>query len=104
MSSERAGPELTAGRRYPGAAEYQRALQHPDLCFADPDLAGASVDLSPLGLPLAISGNFASVFPLTCPDGRRLAVRCFVRSPHDLEERYAAIDETLAPIEAGWKA
>jgi hypothetical protein len=104
MSSERAGPELTASRRYPGAAEYQRALQHPDLCFADPDLAGASVDLSPLGLPRAISGNFASVFPLTCPDGRRFAVRCFVRSPHDLEERYAAIDETLAPIEAGWKA
>lgn len=95
---------MVSARRYPGAAEYQRALQHPDLCFADPDLAEARPDVSPLGLPLAISGNFASVFPLTCGDGRRFVVRCFVRSPDDLEQRYAAIGETLAGIDAGWKA
>ncbi|HMC53411.1 MAG TPA: hypothetical protein VKI64_11675, partial [Acidimicrobiales bacterium] len=72
--------------------------------FADPDLAGAKADVSTLGLPRAISGNFASVFPVTCPDGRRFVVRCFVRSPGDLEKRYAAIGEALAQVEAGWKA
>jgi hypothetical protein len=102
--SETTRPQPAPFRRYPGAAEYQRALQHPDLCLSDPDLAAAAVDLSPLGLPRAVSGNFASVFPLECPDGRRFVVRCFVRGPHDLEERYAAIREVLDETEAGWKA
>ena len=102
--SETTRPQPAPSPRYPGAAEYQRALQHPDLCLSDPDLAAGAADLSPLGLPRAVSGNFASVFALTCPDGRRFVVRCFVRGPHDLGERYAAIAEALDEIEAGWKA
>jgi hypothetical protein len=73
------------------------ALQDPATAFADPDLAGATPALTPLGLPRPISGNFASVFRLDAADGsgRAWAVRCFTRSFDDMARRYAAIDDHL---------
>ena len=65
---------------FPSGADYMEALQHPADCFAhDPELANGVPVASPLGLPRAISGNFAAVFRVDCESGRSYAVRCFTR-------------------------
>lgn len=80
-----------------------QALQQPDLCFSDPELAASEVARNPLGLPHAVSGNFATVFRLTDPAGGEHAVRCFVRCPPDVGERYTALGRHLTDIDAPWK-
>src|SRR5205085_11052359 len=78
-------------------------LQHPAACFAgDPELAGGRVELTPLGLPRAISGNFASVFKVEGASGRLYAVRCFTRWFDDQAERYDAISYRLSQLKPRW--
>ncbi|MGA2926399.1 MAG: AarF/UbiB family protein [Solirubrobacteraceae bacterium] len=89
--------------RPPTAADYRDALQSPHTCFADPELRAGEPVNDELGLPLAVSGNFASVFQLTAASGKRYAVRCFVRYAEDQQQRYDAIAAFLASIEASWK-
>ncbi len=81
--------------KLPPPLEYQAAIQHPRLCFADAELRQGVPTLGPLGLPRVASGNFASVYQLTV-NGDQWAIRCFHRSGGDLEERYAAIAAHLA--------
>lgn len=81
----------------PRAADYLEALQHPAECFADPELAGAEPELTPIGLPKAASGNVAVVFKVTAASGRVFAVRCFVRAFDDLDVRYRALVPHLRP-------
>lgn len=87
----------------PRGADYLEALQHPAECFADPELAGGTPDLTPLGLPRPISGNVASVFKVTGASGRVHAVRCFVRRFDDVAPRYDAITRRLADVDDTWK-
>src|SRR5687767_6044022 len=75
----------------PRAADYLEALQFPAECFADPELAGAQPEATPIGLPRAMSGNVAVVFKVTAESGRAFAVRCFVRAFDDLDTRYRAL-------------
>ncbi|HEX9530979.1 MAG TPA: hypothetical protein VF954_07565, partial [Acidimicrobiales bacterium] len=96
------GARTPAGRRFPGAAAYREALQHPDLCLSDPVLASSTVELTDLGLPRAVSGNFATVFQVTDASGRRHALRCFVRCPDDIGERYEALARHLRGIPDEW--
>src|SRR5262245_50978074 len=79
---------------WPQLTDYQEVVQHPDLCFSDPELRRGQPLLDPLGLPRPVTGGFASVYQFTC-DGRRYAVRCFNRHQPDIEERYARIGEAL---------
>lgn len=83
----------------PRAADYLEALQHPVECFADPELAGAQPELTPIGLPKAASGNVAVVFKVTAASGRAYAVRCFVRAFDDLDARYRAL---VPRLKAPW--
>lgn len=87
-----------AERRFPTGANYVEALQNPTLCFEDPDLKGGSVQQSPVLGPKAISGNFASVFSITAPDGQRYALKCFTRDSSTLEARYQAISKELSGL------
>jgi hypothetical protein len=89
--------------RVPSATAYMEALQQASTCFADPVLAAATPALGPLGLPRAISGNVATVFRLDGADGRRWAVRCFVRPVEDERERYEAIAAHLAGLSSPWR-
>ena len=41
-----------------------------------------------MGLPKMISGNFASVFPMTSAAGHKYAVKCFTRHVSHQLERY----------------
>lgn len=89
------GPQSTAHRHWPTPQDYNEAVQNPALNFADAELRGGAAELTPLGLPRAISGGFASVYKLRCGN-RDWAVRCFLREVPDQQERYAAIGRHLA--------
>jgi hypothetical protein len=79
----------------PAADAYLQAIQHPSVAFADPELRQVRPEVGPLGLPRAISGNSAVVFPVRGVGGRS-GVRCFTRLPPDLARRYEAISRHLA--------
>lgn len=79
---------------WPTPQEYNEAVQNPRLCFADPELQAGTAEVTALGLPRPITGNFASVYRVRCP-GQDWAVRCFWREYADLQERYHAISRHL---------
>lgn len=83
---------------FPTNGDYVQALQHTDVCFQDQELKAGRVDLTPLGLPKAISGNFASVFSITGTSGKRYAVKCFTQQVNGQHQRYQAIHAVLASL------
>ena len=92
------GPGTGSARKFPTGANYAEALQHPELCFTDPDLRRGAVQQSPVLGPKAISGNFASVFSVTATDGQRYALKCFTRDSATLGKRYSAISTALGGL------
>ncbi len=82
---------------WPTPQEYNEAIQAPSRCLGDPELQRGNAELTGLGLPRPVTGNFASVYRLQCP-GCDWAVRCFFRAPDDLAARYAAIGNTLSHV------
>ncbi|CAM5323125.1 hypothetical protein SFUMM280S_09031 [Streptomyces fumanus] len=104
MAVSRGGRPATgtgAVRKFPTGANYAEALQHPELCFRDPDLRHGTVQQSPVLGPKAISGNFASVFSVTARDGQRYALKCFTRDTSAIGVRYAAISTALRALDTG---
>ncbi|THA24037.1 hypothetical protein E4198_04185 [Streptomyces sp. RKND-216] len=85
---------------FPSGRQYQEALQNTALCFHDRDLRGALPQVTKLGLPRPISGQFASVFSLTSSDGRRYALKCFTSHVRDQQDRYEAVSDKLSGIDA----
>ncbi len=81
---------------WPSAVDYQTALQIPEISFSRDDLRNASVETSSWGLPVAITGNIAVVFPLI-RNGEKIAVRCFTRQQvvGGMMERYGALRRHL---------
>lgn len=88
---------------YPSGAVYAEALQDTGRCFPDPDLCGGRVQMTQMGMPRAISGNFASVFSVVGTNGRRYAVKCFTRNVSDQHARYTAVSEELARLRRPWQ-
>jgi hypothetical protein len=80
---------------WPTPQDYNEALQNPRVSFDDPDLRNGTPELTPLGLPRAITGGFASVYRIQSSAGH-WAVRCFLRDFADHKERYAAIGRHIA--------
>jgi hypothetical protein len=80
---------------WPLSQDYNEAIQSPEQCFADAELRQAEARCNPLGLPMPRSGNFADVYELLHPDGRKWAVKCFTRQVAGLRDRYAAISAHL---------
>lgn len=89
--------------RFPSATAYMEALQDPSSCFADPELTAGAPALTAIGLPKALSGNVATVFRVDCPTGRSYAVRCFIRSFEDEQQRYTAIGAHLDQLAPSWR-
>ncbi|GAA3865925.1 hypothetical protein GCM10023084_18950 [Streptomyces lacrimifluminis] len=92
------GPGAGSARKFPTGANYAEALQHPELCFSDPDLKHGTVQQSPVLGPKPISGNFASVFSVTATNGQRYALKCFTRDSATLGKRYSAISTALGGL------
>lgn len=88
---------------WPSLNDYQEAIQNPRFCFADSELQGGQPVLNRLGLPMPISGNFACVYQTNC-NGRKWAVRCFLRYHTDQERRYSVISQYLRQIRLPYMA
>lgn len=88
---------------FPSGGQYLQALYNTSVAFQDPVLRGGDPAVDPLGMPKAISGNFASVFTICGTDGRRWAVKCFTRYVGDQAVRYQQISKTLRGIASPWK-
>ena len=80
--------------RWPEPQDYNESIQHPGSNLLDTELAEGQVTLNQLGLPQAVSGNFASVYRVKC-GSRYWAVKCFTRSVQDQKDRYAGISTYL---------
>lgn len=85
----------------PALSDYQEAVQTPGTSFLDLELRKTRPDADPLGLPRAMSGNFAVVFPVR--NGTKTwAVRCFSTFHADQEARYRAISQHLQAHPLAW--
>jgi hypothetical protein len=82
---------------WPTPQDYNEAVQNPRLAFPDAELGSGQPELTPLGLPKAISGGFACVYKIQC-SSRLWAARCFQTEITDQQERYEAIDRHLAKV------
>ncbi|WP_327145392.1 AarF/UbiB family protein [Nocardia sp. NBC_01327] len=101
MIDERADKsQVNPLRNYPSGSQYALAVQNPALCFRHPELAYATPDLNSNGMPRAISGNFATVFILTSPRGKRVAIKCFTFHTDERASRYLKIAQKLASIDS----
>ncbi len=81
---------------WPNTRDYVEALRDTGLCFADDDLIDSVVDCNHEGLPLAITGNAASIFRVV-KDDKAWAVKCFHwHQDHFL--RYKAIEKALEAL------
>lgn len=94
MNPEFKEKQETALSFWPSPQDYNEALQNPDSSFFDSELQCGQAELNPLGLPKPVSGAFASVYRLSCPE-RDLAARCFLTAVADRRARYAAIESAL---------
>src|SRR5262249_44643326 len=80
----------------PSPARYSAAIQAPDVCFSDPELAKGRPEADQLfGLPLAFSGAHAFVYKVRCDGDRARAVKCFIREAPERQKRYQLISEHL---------
>lgn len=82
---------------WPNHADYSDAVQNPELCFDLPELQTGVVATNPLGLPRALSGNFATVYEIT-GGGETHAVRCFIRQVTNQQARYSALQRYFEPL------
>ncbi len=84
--------------RWPNHADYSDVIQNPEVCFELPGLQGTSAATNALGLPRALSGNFASVYEVS--GGREtFAVRCFIRQVTNQKARYAGLHKYLSRLD-----
>jgi hypothetical protein len=77
--------------------DYQDAVQEPQKAFTDPDLRIGKVAVSPLGLPLPLSGGFALTYEISS-GSRKYAVRCFHHEVPEVQVRYSAISTKLRSL------
>lgn len=77
---------------WPTPQEYNEAIQTPLISFSDPVLQKGEVELTPIGIPKAMTGAFASVYKLNAADGD-WAIRCFLNNRPEQKERYEKISQ-----------
>jgi hypothetical protein len=80
---------------WPLSQDYNEAVQTPLQSFSDAELKQAEARCNAIGIPMPYSGNFADVYQMTGPGGKKWALKCFTRHVAGLRERYAAISAYL---------
>lgn len=81
-------------KSYPSFADYQSALQHPEMAFSANFLRYAAVESDLWGFPRVRSGGFALTYKVATKD-TTYAARCFHRAVRDRAIRYARICQSL---------
>ncbi len=79
---------------WPTQSDYKDSLQNPDTAFRDPALRLSQAERSPMGVPRARSGAFASVYKMTGPRGV-VALKLFNFPNEDRARRYQAVSDFL---------
>ncbi|MCC7530957.1 MAG: protein kinase [Candidatus Melainabacteria bacterium] len=80
---------------WPTPQDYNESVQMPEYSFADEKLAKGTPELTPIGLPKPVTGNFASVYRFET--GQKLvAVKCFLRNVYDQQQRYQHLSQFMA--------
>ena len=79
---------------WPTQSDYKDSLQNPDTAFRDQDLRTSAAERSPMGVPRARSGAFASVYKMTSPTGV-VALKLFNLPNEDRANRYKAVSDYL---------
>jgi predicted Ser/Thr protein kinase len=79
---------------FPSFADYQSALQHPEISFSSNFLRLGLVESDLWGFPRVRSGGFALTYKIELKDNT-WATRCFHRAVRDRAIRYAQICQTL---------
>ncbi len=80
---------------WPTPQDYNEAVQMPEYSFVNEELASGTPELTPIGLPKPVTGNFASVYMFDT-GGKRVAVKCFLRRVVDQQERYQHLSTYMA--------
>jgi len=81
---------------WPKATDYGEAIQQLQFSVGEEELRAGQLALTPLGLPMLWSGNYADVYRIDCPaTGNTWALKCFTRKVPGLSERYQAISAHL---------
>lgn len=82
---------------WPSPQDFNESVQTPDYSYSDQQLHDSIVELTALGLPRPLSGNFACVYKVNCA-GTHYAVRCFLRNIPDHRHRYKHIASTISRL------
>ena len=77
---------------WPSLQDYNEAIQNPHINLQDAELKQGEAYTTPLGLPRAVTGSFASVYRMHCGDVD-YALRLFLKNIEDQSERYALISD-----------
>ena len=80
---------------WPTATDYNEAVQDLRRNVADEELRAGQPALTPLGLPMIWSGNFADVYKIHTKDGNNWALKCFTRKVPGQADRYQHISTHL---------
>ncbi len=80
---------------WPTPQDYNESVQMPEYSFADEQLTQGSPELTPIGLPKPVTGNFASVYRFET-GGKLVAVKCFLRNVSDQQQRYQHLSRFMA--------
>ena len=82
---------------WPSQSDYKDALQNPDTAFRDPSLQVSQAEKSPMGVPRARSGAFASVYKMT-RGADAIALKLFNFPNEDRASRYQAVSDYLKKL------
>ena len=82
---------------WPSQSDYKDALQNPDTAFRDPDLKASLAERSPMGVPRARSGAFASVYKMS-RGPKAVALKLFNFPNEDRASRYQAVSDYLKTL------
>lgn len=80
---------------WPTPQDYNESVQMPEYSFADEQLTKGTPELTPIGLPKPVTGNFASVYRFETGQ-KFIAVKCFLRNVLDQQQRYVLLSQFMA--------
>lgn len=80
---------------WPCASDYAESVQNLHLTVREGALKRCIAVCDANGLPVAISGNFASVYQCVSPVGEKWALRLFLSAPPDHQRRYQEVARAL---------
>lgn len=79
---------------YPSIGSYDLAVRNLDRFILAPQFIGGSPVLTPKKQILGYSGGYSVVYPINV-NGKKLALRCWIKDPGNVKERYVRVKKYL---------